>query len=85
MTFTSYSAFLNDVICPQYRNEDNSYRCRECAKKFNMPLWDICCLNECGQHEFCRNCEKGIYSNEFKQQMKGHKVATFSYERSMSL
>lgn len=34
--------------------------CKECAQKYNFPF-DYCCLAECGEHEFCRNCKCGIY------------------------
>ena len=37
--------------------------CQECQQGYKCP-YDICCLDECGQHEFCRSCNLGIY---FKQ------------------
>lgn len=40
--------------------------CKECGKQFHMPF-DWCCLFECHEHEFCRNCDEGIYSEEFKK------------------
>lgn len=49
-------------LCNQLNN------CQECSELFNMPN-SFCCLNECHEHEFCRNCEKGIYSDNFKDWM----------------
>ena len=37
--------------------------CAECQKEFNMPE-AYCCLDECGEHEFCRSCNHGIYEND---------------------
>ena len=34
--------------------------CIACQAEKQMPH-DYCCLMECGQHEFCRGCDKGIY------------------------
>lgn len=36
--------------------------CDICKEKYCMPR-DSCCLHECGEHEFCRNCTHGIYQN----------------------
>lgn len=37
----------------------NSYglSCAECSAKYQIP-YEQCCLYECGENEFCRNCEK---------------------------
>lgn len=32
--------------------------CISCQEQYQMP-YKYCCLDECGQHEFCKNCEKG--------------------------
>lgn len=34
--------------------------CSICAEIYQYP-YRFCCLNECGEHEFCRGCDKGIY------------------------
>ena len=34
---------------------DCANNCNECHKKFDFPH-NYCCLIECGEHEFCRNC-----------------------------
>lgn len=34
--------------------------CLDCQQKYQMPH-SYCCLDECGEHEFCRNCHEGIY------------------------
>lgn len=39
---------------------DCIHDCKECSKKYQLPF-GYCCLIECGQHEFCRGCKKGIY------------------------
>lgn len=41
------------------------FDCYECQKEFDMKHY-YCCLYECGEHEFCRNCRDGIYSKKFK-------------------
>lgn len=41
----------------------NWVRCVECHNQYEMPH-PYCCLNECGEHQFCGNynkCNKGIY------------------------
>jgi len=49
--------------CP----DDRIYpgKCAKCQKDHKMP-YNFCCLPECGEHEFCRNCEirKGINNND---------------------
>lgn len=41
--------------------------CKKCQKRFNMPF-DICCLEECGEHYFCEGCTGGIrWSNRVKR------------------
>lgn len=37
--------------------------CKECGVVYNMP-YVYCCLDECGEHEFCRRCNHGIYEND---------------------
>ena len=37
--------------------------CDICKEKYRMPH-DFCCLYECGEHEFCRNCTHGIHMSE---------------------
>lgn len=34
--------------------------CKKCVVAYHMP-YHFCCLYECGEHEFCRNCKGGIY------------------------
>lgn len=41
----------------------NGLSCKECSERYKMP-YEQCCLYECGEHEFCRNCSKGIYKEE---------------------
>ena len=36
------------------------YDCTTCTVVHRMP-YHFCCLYECGEHEFCRNCKGGIY------------------------
>ena len=49
-------------------NSDNlGIDCSRCHKKYNMK-YNYCCLNECGEHEFCRGCYKGIYENKQQNQ-----------------
>ena len=31
--------------------------CKDCQINYKMPFV-FCCLYECGEHEFCRNCKK---------------------------
>lgn len=40
--------------------------CKECNKKFNTP-WSFCCLFVCHEYEFCRDCNEGIYGENFKR------------------
>lgn len=44
-----------DSLCTGTRED-----CVLCHDKYQMPHW-ACCLQECGEHEFCRGCDKGIY------------------------
>lgn len=37
--------------------------CDICKRMYHMPH-NYCCLEECGEHEFCINCAHGIYQNE---------------------
>lgn len=34
--------------------------CTACQFSNRMPFW-YCCLEECGNHDFCKDCDKGIY------------------------
>lgn len=34
--------------------------CKNCSKKYQFPF-SFCCLVECGEHEFCKGCDKGLY------------------------
>lgn len=34
--------------------------CSKCEEKYNFPH-EFCCLQYCGEHDFCRNCNHGIY------------------------
>ena len=51
--------FTIKYFCTQLNN------CEECSKLFNMP-YRYCCLEECHEHEFWRNCNNGIYNENFK-------------------
>lgn len=42
-----------------------SENCNICMNRYNMPYY-FCCLEECGEHEFCGNCTHEIYSQEEK-------------------
>lgn len=46
--------------CEAYKN------CKECAD-VNLFPYKFCCIKECGEHEFCRGCNKGIYLNGGKK------------------
>lgn len=57
---------LNSVIscfCTQSNN------CQDCNELFKMPF-SYCCLRECHKHEFCKGCNNGIYSKNFKDWIK---------------
>lgn len=41
-----------------YEQEYNGGSCEECMK--DAPH-DYCCKLECGEHEFCRGCQKAGY------------------------
>lgn len=61
-TINSLYTQLNNTIncfCTLLNN------CEECNKLFNMP-YHYCCLKECREHEFCKNCNNGIYNENFK-------------------
>ena len=47
--------------CP-YR-KPSRHICISCQKQYEMP-YKFCCLEECGEHEFCRGCNKGIYQKK---------------------
>lgn len=46
--------------------EKETINCHECEAKYKIPH-EFCCLYECGEHEFCGGCNKGIYLNEDKE------------------
>lgn len=48
MTYCKYNELMNS----NYKPDD----CCKCARQFGFP-YSYCCLEECGEHEFCRNCE----------------------------
>lgn len=37
--------------------------CQTCSSYFEFP-YTWCCLEECGEHEFCADCECGIYKTK---------------------
>ena len=39
--------------------------CEQCEKEFLKYLY--CCLFECGEHEFCTGCNRGIYGEKLKE------------------
>lgn len=41
-----------------YKQEYNGGSCEECMK--DAP-YEYCCKFECGEHEFCRGCQKAGY------------------------
>lgn len=43
------------------RNSETTYDCERCKEIYGFR-YEFCCLEECGQQEFCRGCDKGIYS-----------------------
>ena len=48
-----YSAYPNNEVC------------RECIERYDMP-YPYCCLDECGEHEFCGDCGNGVYKQNLK-------------------
>jgi len=36
--------------------------CLDCAEKYSLPA--DCCLEDCGENEVCRSCDKGMYLNK---------------------
>lgn len=48
--------------CTYSKNADMS-TCRQCVKEHNMPH-EECCLDFCGEFEFCKDCKIGnIFDN----------------------
>lgn len=47
-----------NMKCP-YKEADST-QCYACQDEKSMP-YVYCCLVECGEHEFCRGCDKGVY------------------------
>lgn len=45
--------------CRYSKNADMSI-CRKCQNEYDMPH-DVCCLEWCGEFEFCIGCKNGIY------------------------
>lgn len=43
--------------------EATLHDCEKCQEEYELPF-SHCCLNGCGEHEFCRNCENGIYKQD---------------------
>lgn len=35
----------------------DDFKCKKCQAYHDFP-YDYCCLYECGEHEFCRGCER---------------------------
>ena len=48
-------------------------KCRECYRRFNM-IQAPCCLDLCGEHEKCKGCKRGIYSEEYKRWRNAHEA-----------
>ena len=46
--------------CGVEKQRDANHFCLECQIKHKMPYY-FCCLDECGEHEFCRDCPSGVY------------------------
>lgn len=44
--------------CPYLK--PSKHTCKSCQKQYEMP-YEHCCLDECGEHQFCQGCKKGIY------------------------
>lgn len=44
---------------------ENIKDCEQCEKEFLK--YSYCCLFECGEHEYCRNCDCGIYGEKLKE------------------
>jgi hypothetical protein len=43
--------------------------CKDCEVKYKMPH-EYCCLEECGEHEFCKDCKSVIYLKEDDEVIK---------------
>lgn len=43
------------AYCKMYEKKEE-VDCVKCHKENNLPKW-YCCLNECGEHGFCKKCE----------------------------
>lgn len=50
------------IMC-EFNRRTGLNDCDICKEKYCMPH-DFCCLHECGEHEFCRNCNHGLYQQE---------------------
>lgn len=49
---------MSDDRTNYYEQEYNDITCEECMK--DAPH-DYCCKIECGEHEFCKGCQKAGY------------------------
>jgi hypothetical protein len=63
MTMDIKPKCFDRVPCTYENINKESYDCEKCHKQYETPH-RYCCLNECGEHEFCRSCSKGIYLNK---------------------
>ena len=70
--------FTINYFCTQLNN------CKECSKLFNMP-YRYCCLEECHEHEFCRNCNNGIHNDNFKNRNCGCQISVAEEQQSRNL
>lgn len=41
--------------CKRYERKED-INCKKCHEENKFP-YDICCLNECNEHEFCKHCK----------------------------
>lgn len=58
------------------KSNPSAVSCKECMG--NAP-YNYCCRDECGEHEFCRGCER--YIGECKPVTHGH-WETYEYQDS---
>ena len=43
-----------------YSENPTAETCAICVKEHNLP-YDFCCLDICGEYEFCEHCDDGVY------------------------
>lgn len=67
---------INKNICDKLRERHHMESiecarvpCIECARKYKFK-YEWCCLIYCGESEFCRGCERGAYTEEFRKDME---------------